>query len=219
MSIFKTIAQTPKMKRQLTESQKKKPDIEFDGPDGDYFGRLVSERTHEKNGNTMAFFEYLITEGDYEGVKVTNMYWFAGDGDTEITMDQLMRHLHAMGVTVEGASTDDLQKGVGKVIASKTPLKLKVVSREAKGKTYRSVYPVSLADTPVASSEPASDSQVDKLVTNSADTILGAIVSFQDELCIVAAHNTDNDTVTLANPEDQGELWYQDVALSSVITT
>jgi hypothetical protein len=217
MSIFKTIAESPAMKRQLKESQKKKPDVEFSGPDGDYFGRLVSERSAEKNGNNMSFFEYLITEGPCEGESITNMYWFAAGGDTEKTMDNLLRDLHNMGITTEGASPEDLQHCIGRLTATKTPLKLKVTSRKSKGNTYRSVFP-SLAKevTPSAST---SDSTVDPLVTNSADTIIGKLVLFQDEECIVSALNPDNDTLTLANPEDSDELWYQDVATSSVTIT
>jgi|TARA_R100001244_G_scaffold128197_1_gene99076 hypothetical protein len=213
MSIFKQIAETPVMKRQLTESQKKKPDVPFTGPDGEYVGIFVGERTADKNGNTMSFFEYQITEGPHEGINITNMYWFKGGDPNEITMDQLLRHIHVMGVNTEGTTPTDLQKGIGEVRARKTPLKLKVVSTVKGDKTYRKVFPIGLYETtsPAETTAPTASEEIDSL--------LNQIITFQHEECLVANHNIEKNTVDLVNPDKPEDRWYEAIDVKQLLET
>ena len=212
MSIFKQIAETPVMKRQLTESQKKKPDEPFEGEDGEYVGIFVGERTADKNGNTMSFFEYLITEGDQEGKSITNMYWFKGGDPNEITMDQLLRHIHVMGVNTDGTSSTDMQKGIGEVRARKTPLKLKVVSTTKGDKTYRKVFPIGLYEaTPATPTAPTASEEVESL--------LNQTINFQGEDCLVANYDITKNTVDLVNPDKPEDRWYESIDVNQLLGT
>lgn len=92
MSIFAKIAEDSGMKAQL-KAAKEKPmktrerPKDFEGPDGNYVAKFLGQRTNEKNSNTLCFFEYAIVGGDYDGQRISRMFWFSGTEPSDITME------------------------------------------------------------------------------------------------------------------------------------
>lgn len=228
MPIFKQIAEDAHSKRAFKEAKKLKPLTfeSFKGPDGEYQGRLVSQNERKKDDNTMAFFNYVITEGKYKGEEVSNMYWLVNPkkGDNKITFSSLRTAVSLLGGD-GNLEPEELDEEIGKIIRKKKSVRLKIqTSNDAKGTPRTRVWPaysptmLDVQKKMKGEEEVVEEKEVVEEEKKEYDgaALNGETVIFQDEPCLVLKHNTDAKTVQLGDPKDKDEIWYEDIEVSKL---
>ena len=231
MSIFAKIAEDPGMKAQLRAAKEKpmearKRPKDFDGPDGNYVAKFMGQRTNEKDGNTLCFFEFVIVGGDYDGSRTSRLFWFSGTEPSDLTMENLVNTCRVMGCDTD----KDIDPQLDKIVRAGTLYDVGIVTKPDKKdpeKKHTTVYVNRVHDAVVP---PVKDDKVGMdlgewgEVTESPTTkegydgpsLANDTVVCQDEKCICLSHDLETNLLVLANPDDHDEVWYEAVHVSEV---
>lgn len=209
MSIFAKIAESPEMLRQLAESKSRKPTVDFDGPDGNYVARFNGQRTADKNGNTLCFFEFILSGGDFDASRVSRLFYFAKDGVSEITMDQLVKTCRYLGVDTD----KDMDPQLDKVVRDKTLFDIAIVTDK---KGYKTVHVNRVHEAPA---EEWAEVKVTPAAPEGYDgpSLKGETVKCGKDACVVLSHDMDAGTLVLVNPDDASEIWFENVSINDVV--
>jgi hypothetical protein len=140
MSIFAAIAEDENLAQQFKESAAKPAPRDFEGPDGDYTAVFTGQRSHLKNGNTMAFFGFRVEGGEWDNSTLSQLFYFKADGDVAKTMDRMIAFCRRLGAE----DVSDLEQELGK-IQGRTKFRIGIKTDE---KGFQSVFVRGTAEEP-----------------------------------------------------------------------
>jgi len=220
MSIFAKIASDPGMKAQLRAAKEKPPEErrdrpqDFEGPDGNYVAKFIGQRLHEKDGNQLCFFEYGLVGGEYDGQRISRLFWFSGTEPSDITMDNLVATCRTMGID----TSKDMDAQLDKVVRAETQFDVGIVT-DKKNPKYRTVYVnrVHEASGTDDKDEWSGDKEEPATEARSEPSLKGSKVTCGGDECLVLSHDMETNLLVLVNPDDTEEVWYTDATVDDVV--
>lgn len=130
-SIFAAMKENRRLNQNMAKAKQAVAVREFDGPDGDYYGRLNRTSNYTKDNVLGIVFEFILTgEGEYQGNKAVIIFQFKDNPEMGQKMEDVQNDLMCMlqVMNIDTANLDDKQMDIElmKLIKENTELHLRV---------------------------------------------------------------------------------------------